>query len=54
MKAAEAFLRRLDLAIRTPDALNIAITQRIGAALATFDQKMAASAGSLKTELAQL
>ena len=42
--AAQAFLRRLDLTLRTPDALNIAIALRIGAELATFDEKMAASA----------
>src|SRR5919204_5508597 len=30
--AAEAFLRRLDLNLRTADALNIAISQRIAAA----------------------
>jgi predicted nucleic acid-binding protein len=45
--AATAFLRRLDLNIRTADALNIAIAQRVGAALVTFDQKMAASAVTL-------
>lgn len=49
---AEAFLRRLDLTLRTPDALNIAIAQRVGAMLATFDQKMAASAQALGTALA--
>jgi len=46
---AQAFLRRLDLALRTPDALNIAAAQRTGAALVTFDQKMAASARTLGT-----
>jgi predicted nucleic acid-binding protein len=47
--AASAFLRRLDLTLRTPDALHIAIAQRLAAALMTFDQKMAASARSLGT-----
>jgi uncharacterized protein len=42
--AAEVLLRRLDLALRTPDALNIAIAQRTGATLVTFDKKMAAAA----------
>jgi predicted nucleic acid-binding protein len=42
-------LRRLDLNIRTADALNIAIAQRVGAALVTFDQKLAASALTLGT-----
>lgn len=49
VKAAEAFLRRLDLTLRTPDALNIAIAQRVAATLATFDEKMAASARALGT-----
>ena len=39
----------LDLPLRTPDALNIAIAQRVGADLLTFDHKMAASARSLGT-----
>jgi uncharacterized protein len=47
--AAAAFLRRLDLTLRTADALNIAIAQRLGVALVTFDQKMAASARLLGT-----
>jgi predicted nucleic acid-binding protein len=49
VSAAEAFLRRLDLNLRTPDALNIAIAQRIGAALISFDEKMSASARALGT-----
>jgi uncharacterized protein len=44
VRVAASFLRRLDLGLRTADALNIAIAQRIRAGLATFDQKMAASA----------
>jgi len=46
---SEAFLRRLDLNLRTPDALNIAIAQRIGAALVSFDEKMSPSARALGT-----
>jgi predicted nucleic acid-binding protein len=45
--AAAAFLRRLDLTLCTPDALHVAIIQRIGAELFTFDEKMAASARAL-------
>jgi uncharacterized protein len=44
IRAAETFLRRLDLTLRTADALNIAIAQRISAGLVTFDTKMAANA----------
>jgi predicted nucleic acid-binding protein len=52
VKLAEAALRRLDLTLRTPDALNIAIAQRVGAMLVTFDAKMASSARALGTEVA--
>lgn len=45
--AATTFLRRLDLTLRTPDALHIAIAQRINATLVTFDRQMAASARAL-------
>jgi uncharacterized protein len=44
---AQVFLRRLDLPLRTGDAINIAIARRLGASLATFDAKMAASARTL-------
>jgi len=47
VKAAEVALRRLDLPLRTPDALNIAIAQRVDAALLTFDMKMAEAARAL-------
>ena len=51
--AAEVLLRRFELALRTPDALNIAMAQRIGAMLATFDSKMAAAARTVGTEVAK-
>ena len=38
---ATALLRRFDLMLRMPDALNIAIAQRIAAQLLTFDRRMA-------------
>ena len=41
IKVAEAYLRRLDLTLRTLDAIHIATVQRIGATLLTFDRKMA-------------
>lgn len=47
VKAAEAFIRRLDVNLCTSDALHIAIALRIGAALASFDERMAANAGIL-------
>ena len=44
---AESALRRLDLTLRTPDAINIAIAHRVGASLVTFDEKMAQAARQL-------
>ncbi|CAL8980098.1 Ribonuclease VapC46 [Rhodoplanes serenus] len=48
---ATSFVRRLDLPLRAPDALNIAITQRIGARLMTFDVGMEAAARTLNIPL---
>lgn len=47
ISAASTFLRRLDLYLRTPDAIHIAIAQRVGAELATFDERMAECARAL-------
>ena len=44
---ASAFLRRLDFNLRTPDAIHIAMVQRLGAELATFDERMAECALAL-------
>ena len=51
---ATAFLRRLDLTLRAPDAINIAIAQRVDAELATFDKNMATSARKLQTSVVRL
>jgi predicted nucleic acid-binding protein len=51
VSSAAALLRRLDLKLRTPDALHIAIVQRIGASLLTFDERMAEAARALKVRL---
>jgi uncharacterized protein len=45
--AADRILRRLDVNLRTPDALHIAIARRIDATLVTFDRPMAESARAL-------
>lgn len=50
--AAAVFIRRLDLTLRTADAINIAIAQRIGATLATFDVKMSDSARAVGVPVA--
>jgi hypothetical protein len=50
---AEAMLRRLDLNLRAPDAIHIAIARRLGATLMTFDDKMARSAHALGLAVAE-
>jgi predicted nucleic acid-binding protein len=52
VRMATTILRRLDLNIRTGDALNIAIAMRLDAALATFDDKMAENARALGASVA--
>ncbi len=42
--AAIQFVRRFDLFLRGPDAIHIAIAQRLGASLCTFDERMATAA----------
>jgi predicted nucleic acid-binding protein len=49
--SATALMRRLDLSVRTRDALHIAIVQRIGCPLLTFDRTMASVARALGIEL---
>ncbi len=52
--AAAVFLRRLDLTLRTQDALHIAMAQRLSAELLTFDAQMARAALALGTRLIDL
>jgi predicted nucleic acid-binding protein len=49
---AAGFIRRLDLTLRAPDAINIAIARRLGVALATFDTGMASCASTLGVAVA--
>jgi len=44
---ADRFLRRLDLPLPAPDAIHIAIAERVGATLVTFDRQMATAARTL-------
>lgn len=41
------YVRRLDLPLRTPDAIHVAMTSRLGATLLSFDKQMLASAKKL-------
>jgi predicted nucleic acid-binding protein len=45
--AANRILRRLDVNLRIPDAIPIAIARRLEATLVTFDRSMAAGARGL-------
>ena len=50
-QSAEAYIRRLDLNIRAPDAIDLAIASRLGAPVATFDRGMAVNAKALGISL---
>lgn len=50
----QAILRRLDLNLRTPDAIHLAIARRLGAELATFDIRMADCARALSISVIAL
>ncbi len=54
MGMADSYLRRLDLPLRTPDALNIALADKADAPLATFDQRMAECAKALGVAVAPI
>lgn len=47
LRTAATFMRRLDLSLRTPDAIHVAIAMRLGLPLATFDRRLAADAARL-------
>ncbi|MCC6946542.1 MAG: type II toxin-antitoxin system VapC family toxin [Bradyrhizobiaceae bacterium] len=51
ISSAASYLRRLDLTLRTPDAIHIAIARRIDASLFTFDEQMADAGHKLGVEL---
>jgi len=51
---AASFLRRLDLTLRAPDAINIAVAHRLRASLVTLDARMAANAVTLGVAVADL
>jgi predicted nucleic acid-binding protein len=53
-RLAAIFVRRFDLLLRAPDALHIAVTQRLGATLLTLDQRLAAAATNLQVAVTLL
>jgi predicted nucleic acid-binding protein len=52
IERAGRYVRRLDLNLRTPDAIHIAIAARLGAEIVTFDKGMAACAAALGVAVA--
>ena len=51
VSGASGLMRRLDLSLRTPDALHLAIVHRTSCKLLTFDKSMASAAQALGIEL---
>ncbi len=51
MQQVEAWLRRLDINLRGPDALHLAMAHRLGAPLLTLDRGMADAARALGVPL---
>ena len=49
---ATLHVRRFELILRGPDAVHLAIAQRLGAVLYTFDERIAAAAAALDLALA--
>lgn len=52
VRAAAAYVRRLDLPLRAPDALHVAIAIRMAASIATFDLRLTASARAIGAAVA--
>jgi predicted nucleic acid-binding protein len=51
---ADFYLRRFDLPLRAPDAIHIAVAQRLGATLVTFDRAMTTAARALNVTVAEV
>jgi hypothetical protein len=51
VRLAAVFVRRFDLMLRAPDALHIAVCQRLGSTLVTLDLRLAAAARDLGVEV---
>ncbi len=54
IRIADGFVRRLDPPLRAPDAIHLAIAQRLGASLATFDRQMVAAAANFGVTMAEI
>jgi len=47
VRLADAYVRRFDLGLRTPDALHLAIARRLDATLVTLDRRLATAGREL-------
>ena len=54
LRVAEAWIRRLQHPLRAPDAIHLAITRRLRASLATFDEALGRAAADFGIGLAPL
>lgn len=54
VEQAARLIRRLDMPIRAPDAINLAAAWRLGAELATFDRKMSDAARKIGLAVAKV
>jgi uncharacterized protein len=54
IRAATAFVRRFDLSLKLPDAIHIAIAQRLRAPLCTFDATQARAARRVGVPLVEV
>ena len=52
VRLANAFVRRFDVMLRVPDALHVAMSQRLDATLVTLDHRLAAAARGLGVNVA--
>jgi predicted nucleic acid-binding protein len=50
-RLANAYVRRFELMLKAPDALHLAVCQRLGLALATLDQRLASAAVAIGVRL---
>ncbi len=47
VRTAHAYVRRFELKLRTPDALHVAVAERLGLTLVTLDRRLADAAATL-------
>jgi predicted nucleic acid-binding protein len=54
IRAADGFVRRMDTALRAPDAIHLAVARRLDASLATFDRQLAVAGKLLGVTVAEM